>query len=750
MKQRSTASPRVRSPKRKTMPTSSPDSYSLCDAMIASEMEWLLHNLWHKEAGKPVIKYNFKIPDTVIYKICRPYAWYFTSKEGFILKKTNTKLTHEHVHETFSKKLMSDVVATAYRVSTTKVTSKVTLEYLHKKEFKDFIYFNEDKLHLEILQKFPVCKGKYNEVIRCDWTPTINMVEKRVNQTLFSKRCTPYEKVVTYEGPTEMSKSQSVVSKMLLTDINVACKFIADQLTSNGATLKHANFYFKIDTDDELVLLFANNFKVEPFIRICTGYKDIILSIPESAKEDLLSRKTENDDESDFPSTQSGIKKGISTQIECPFCKRFTEKSGSYEFTLKFLLDIYEYYISMPKRSLFDDGRTIRENLPIHQIFECPSSANKDLSKIIESQTEEEEKENQDLSQNEENSKPKVPKILHFLYKNINFEAYQKKMNDPNWLYKSVLLCDQCYNYIKDISDVMVFNKTLNCYKDELKIDSLNDNDLQHQLNKIDSQMYTLENTSFDDKSSRQVSPERAGAEKKDVGKINFKYSNTSKFINKVKKASVNNKNNTLGKNDFTPRMHQESQKPLSKRSNRDASGKDTEAKTHVKVMKKCSTARILLSRSKARIPKYFAKGNIKENAPTAPTFKHHPSTNYPQLPQIMRRNISGTLAIPSSPKMTKEAKKIKAILKKRPSLKSDYLTMCSTMKTDLKRPTPREIYTSRGSRREPLEKPLTTFKRRRNTKGVTLRNKTKEMRLKRNQLSVRNAYSAFSQKRSR
>mmetsp|Transcript_34477 Transcript_34477/g.34113 ORF Transcript_34477/g.34113 Transcript_34477/m.34113 type:complete len:93 (+) Transcript_34477:38-316(+) len=92
--------------------------------------------------------------------------------------------------------------------------------------------------------------------------------------------------------------------------------------------------------------------------------------------------------------------------------------------------------------------------------------------------------------------------------------------------------------------------------------------------------------------------------------------------------------------------------------------------------MKKCSTARILLSRSKARIPKYFAKGNIKENAPTAPTFKHRPSTNYPQLPQIMRRNISGTLAIPSSPKMTKEAKKIKAILKKRPSLKSDYVTM--------------------------------------------------------------------------
>ena len=124
--------------------------------MISSEMEWLLHYLWHKEAGKPVIKYNFKIPDTVIYKIGRPYIWYFTSKEGYIMKKTKTKLTHECVYNTFIKKLNSNVVATAYRISDTKTTSKVTLEYLHSEEFKDFVFFNEDKLNLEILQKFPV------------------------------------------------------------------------------------------------------------------------------------------------------------------------------------------------------------------------------------------------------------------------------------------------------------------------------------------------------------------------------------------------------------------------------------------------------------------------------------------------------------------------------------------------------------------------------------------------------------------
>ena len=62
------------------------NTYSLWDSMTTNETEWLLHYLWHKEAGKPEIKYNFKIPDTVIYKIGRPYNWYFTSKDGSIMK----------------------------------------------------------------------------------------------------------------------------------------------------------------------------------------------------------------------------------------------------------------------------------------------------------------------------------------------------------------------------------------------------------------------------------------------------------------------------------------------------------------------------------------------------------------------------------------------------------------------------------------------------------------------------------------
>lgn len=371
------------------------EAYALCDSMISSEMEWLLYYLWHKESGKPVVKYNFKIPDTVIYKIGRPYAWYFTSKDGTIMKKTKAKLTNESVFESFTKKPNREVVATAYRINTSKLVSKITMEYLHKKDFKDFIYFNDENLHLEILQRFSVCKGKHNELIRCDWTPTINIVEKKTNPFLFDtpSRNSIYEKIVTYEGPFHMSKAESVVSSVLLNDINVACKFIADQLTSHNATLKHANFYFKLDDSDELVLVFANNFKIEPFLRVACGAKEIILTIPEAAKEALITRQQQKPDLDyyEYDPDAKKVRKGISTQITCPFCQRFIEKIGAYEFTLKFMLNILDFYHTNKLNSNNDDMKFSDESIPMYQIFNYDSRPNQDIAKFKDQMSSDEE-----------------------------------------------------------------------------------------------------------------------------------------------------------------------------------------------------------------------------------------------------------------------------------------------------------------------------------------------------------------------
>jgi hypothetical protein len=78
------------------------------------------------------------------------------------------------------------------------------------------------------------------------------------------------------------------------------------------------------------------------------------------------------------------IKKGISTQIPCPFCHRFIEKKGAYEFTLKFMLNILDYYHKNKMNSQNDDQNVTNEKVPMYQIFNHYNKPNQDIAKLIE------------------------------------------------------------------------------------------------------------------------------------------------------------------------------------------------------------------------------------------------------------------------------------------------------------------------------------------------------------------------------
>ena len=63
---------------------------------------------------------------------------------------------------------------------------------------------------------------------------------------------------------------------------------------------------------------------MKPFIRIASGFKTITLTIQDSEKENLLSRKEQEPlVDYEYDPDFKDIKKGISTQIQCPFCKRY-------------------------------------------------------------------------------------------------------------------------------------------------------------------------------------------------------------------------------------------------------------------------------------------------------------------------------------------------------------------------------------------------------------------------------------------
>lgn len=83
-----------------------------------SELEWLFYNLWLKTGPSPP-QFVFSLADTVFYRqsaqnsasqmipedISVPECWYFTSKDGYILKKNRYNVSTKEIQKTFTKKM---------------------------------------------------------------------------------------------------------------------------------------------------------------------------------------------------------------------------------------------------------------------------------------------------------------------------------------------------------------------------------------------------------------------------------------------------------------------------------------------------------------------------------------------------------------------------------------------------------------------------------------------------------------------
>lgn len=71
-----------------------------------SELEWLLYNLWTKKSAKPP-QFSFQIADTVVLKDGKPQNWYFSSRDGTILKKNFYNVTPDKIYRAFKSEVDS-------------------------------------------------------------------------------------------------------------------------------------------------------------------------------------------------------------------------------------------------------------------------------------------------------------------------------------------------------------------------------------------------------------------------------------------------------------------------------------------------------------------------------------------------------------------------------------------------------------------------------------------------------------------
>ena len=74
-----------------------------------------------------------------------------------------------------------------------------------------------------------------------------------------------YERIVTYEGPSHLSIEDKIISQDLTKEIKEAIDSIVDHLAKNENFLYSAEFYFKQDKFDDLVLIFVSNIKFDRF-----------------------------------------------------------------------------------------------------------------------------------------------------------------------------------------------------------------------------------------------------------------------------------------------------------------------------------------------------------------------------------------------------------------------------------------------------------------------------------------------------
>ncbi|CAI2368593.1 unnamed protein product [Moneuplotes crassus] len=469
-----------------------------------SEIAWLFYHLWLKphtmtisksdlnefeeiketRKGMKLVKFPFEIPETLIYKSGKVQDWYFKSKEDVVLKKNKSTIKPDYILEKFNKdikKLKCPVVATAYNSceeETVTGASKLSLttHHIRSSALRSLIKF-EDKSFFTVFQKFVPPKEDRNCLIKCVWTPTLMSIYKRTNPNYLihkkkeynyrfsrkeedlvptsteedAKNIGFYGKIITYEGPQDMSYEEQVFSTKVMKEVTQAIDAIVEHLSQQEITLLSANFFFKYSRNDKIYLCFATNINVNPenYQEVAMD-REVTLKIPE--KEDLFNDPESQNRTSSVPRpigpkdvrirpTSSKPEQAYRSLVSqnrlkyfCPLCEQKISLDDGYEYTMKTIIDLINFY-----QDNFDS-----EDTKLSDRLECLILPMK--IKTIKISKSRRSEARQQLKT--------IPLPIRALYPGMSYQTYKQKMKDPLFLYDSVKLCEKCYNFIRNLQEI--------------------------------------------------------------------------------------------------------------------------------------------------------------------------------------------------------------------------------------------------------------------------------------------------------
>ncbi|KAM3128080.1 hypothetical protein pb186bvf_019843 [Paramecium bursaria] len=226
---------------------------------LSLSTEWLFFHLWKKNPDTNQSCPGVFVADTIIYRWAQPYFWYFTSKDGQILRKTKERIFVEQIEEIF---LRNGEITALYLQSQ---SNKIIFEYFQKNEFPLFLHQREKALNA-LLQKFIEPKNSKNSMIKVSWSPQFCLLSRKTNiNDLKNAKINIEERLSTFEGPEHLSIADSIASPILSADIEQIClnivKHIQD-VSGGNIQISRMVLFFKIDEKNRLWLLFSSGVKV--------------------------------------------------------------------------------------------------------------------------------------------------------------------------------------------------------------------------------------------------------------------------------------------------------------------------------------------------------------------------------------------------------------------------------------------------------------------------------------------------------
>ena len=265
-------------------------------------MEWLCYQLWSKTtASAPV--FSFSIADTIILREGLPQTWYFSTKEGYILKKNYQNVRLPKINKSFCKK-------NGINGSTAELPAMNT--YLYKPQRNTET--GEERLALRIgpvagkdlmpylrasvanrveggrphiLQAFVPPRTLKNAVIRVCWTQSNMQIVKITNKlAIVDERYSLLTRTVSCEDQDEglyteqklMPNQGQVYERLLrsMLEIHNHIKKSSDVLVTGG------NFYFKLNDSERPILLLATQIKTERPILVLNASINVALVATET------------------------------------------------------------------------------------------------------------------------------------------------------------------------------------------------------------------------------------------------------------------------------------------------------------------------------------------------------------------------------------------------------------------------------------------------------------------------------------